>query len=93
MAFGNEVISCSGTTTAIITGNRNGLTALVRNLDTTSTVYLGASDVTADATASTGGLPLKPDETVTISGLHGADTLYGRTTGVAVQVAILYFNG
>jgi len=57
--------------------NRKGL--FIRNMEAVGTyVYLGASNITADSTATTGGFPLNGGEAMWLT-LDGSCTLYGRS--------------
>jgi hypothetical protein len=64
-------------------GDLEGSSVLVRNTGAT-VLYIGGSDVTADATPATGGYTLAQNEVMAVS-LASGEKLYGRVaTGTAV---------
>ena len=67
--------------------NRKGL--FIRNMEAPGTyVYLGASNITADSTETTGGFPLNGGEVMFLT-LDGSCTLYGRSASGNLTVHTL----
>lgn len=74
------VVTLSNTSGAIPTTALSGRKSMIiKNLDTVDTVYLGASDVTADET-STGGYPLSYYESFQAD-IGENNTIYGIISG------------
>lgn len=65
-----------------------GNNVLLYNPSTSVTVYLGGSDVTADTTAGTGGLPLLPLEKLWVP-CGPSEGLYGRVASGTQSVNVM----
>lgn len=87
-AIDNKVVSVNATASVILAADADGVNFSIKN-KAGETLFIGASDVTADTTAATGGYEVA--DGAEFSGwLSPSDSLYGVTASTGGNVLVIW---